>query len=127
MTVDETVATDDAVFTVPPDHPLRRQFANFRAAEVSGDTDWLWVRLLDVPRALTGRGRLTDGELVLDIDDPFLNEHSRYLLTIRDGKADCVPTDRQPVLSLDIRHAGPATRADTLFRTERSPHCLNWF
>ncbi|MFE7414437.1 GNAT family N-acetyltransferase [Streptomyces laurentii] len=170
LTVDETIAVDDAAFTalarfvldhdlisevvfrhVPPGHPLRWQFTDFRAGEVSGDTDWLWVRLLDVPRALTARGWATDGELVLDVDDPFLGEHGRYLLTVRDGKADCAPTDRAPDLSLDIsdlgsvylggtapgtlvragrvqaHHADAAARADALFRTERPPHCLHWF
>ncbi|MEV0502626.1 GNAT family N-acetyltransferase [Streptomyces spectabilis] len=170
LTVDETIATDDAVFTalarfglghdlvsqvvfkhVPPGHPLRWQFADFRAGEVSGDTDWLWVRLLDVPRALSARGWCTDGELVLDVEDPFLGEHGRYLLTVRDGKADCVPTDREPDLSLDVRdlgsvylggtapstlvraghirahHPEAAALADALFRADRSPHCLHWF
>ena len=170
LTVDETIATDDAVATalarfvlghdlvtqvvfkhIPPEHPLRWQLADFRAAEVSGSTDWLWARLLDVPRALTARGWFMDGELVLDVDDPFLGEHGRYLLTVRDGKAECVPTDREPDLSLDVsdlgsvylggtapstlvraghiraHHPGAATLADALFRTERSPHCLHWF
>ncbi|WP_030595961.1 GNAT family N-acetyltransferase [Streptomyces fulvoviolaceus] len=170
LTVDETIATDDAVYTalarfvlghdlvakvvfkhVPHDHPLRWQLADFRAGEVSGDMDWLWVRLLDVPRALTARGWFTDGELVLDVDDPFLGEHGRYLLTVRDNKADCVPTDREPDLSLDVSDLGSiylggtapstlvraghirahnpdaATLADALFRAERSPHCLHWF
>ncbi|MFB6638289.1 GNAT family N-acetyltransferase [Streptomyces chartreusis] len=170
LTVDETITADDAVFTalarfvlehdlvsqvvfkhVPADHPLRWQLADFRAGEVSGDTDWLWVRLLDVPRALTARGWFTDGELVLDVEDPFLGERNRYLLAVRDGKADCVPTDREPDLSLDVRDLGSlylggtapstlvraghirahrpdaATLADTIFRTERSPHCLHWF
>ncbi|THA65236.1 GNAT family N-acetyltransferase [Streptomyces sp. A0958] len=170
LTVDETIAADDAVFTalarfvlghdlvsqvvfrhVPPEHPLRWQLADLRAGEVGGHTDWLWVRLLDVPRALTARGWFTDGELVLDVDDPFLGEHGRYLLTVRDGKADCVPTDRDPDLSLDVRdlgsvylggtrpstlvraghirahHPGAAVLADALFGTDRSPHCLHWF
>jgi predicted acetyltransferase len=170
LTVDETIATDDAVFTAlarfvlghdlvsqvvfkhfPPGHPLRWQLADFRAGEVSGDTDWLWVRLLDVPRALTERGWSMDGELVLDVDDPFLEEHGRYLLTVRDGKADCVPTGREPDLSLDVSDLGsvylggtaPSTLvraghirahrpgapalADALFRADRSPHCLHWF
>ncbi|WBO68773.1 GNAT family N-acetyltransferase [Streptomyces camelliae] len=170
LTVDEIIAADDAVFTAlarfvlghdlvsqvvfkhfPPEHPLRWQFADFRAGEVSGHTDWLWVRLLDVPRALTARGWFTDGELVLDVDDPFLGEHGRYLLTVRDGKADCVPTDREPDLSLDVsdlgsvylggtapstlvraghiraHHPGAVTLADALFRAERAPHCLHWF
>ncbi|WP_327591900.1 GNAT family N-acetyltransferase [Streptomyces chartreusis] len=170
LTVDETIAADDAVFAalarfalghdlvsrvvfkhVPAEHPLRWQFADFRAGEVSGDTDWLWVRLLDVPRALTARGWFTDGELVLNVEDPFLGERNRYLLMVRGGKADCVPTDREPDLSLDIRDLGSiylggtapstlvraghiqahrpdgATLADTFFRAERSPHCLHWF
>ncbi|MCC2274141.1 GNAT family N-acetyltransferase [Streptomyces sp. ET3-23] len=170
LTVDETIATDDAAFTalarfvlghdlvtevvfkhLPPDHPLRWQLADFRAGQVSDDTDWLWVRLLDVPAALTARGWFTDGELVLDVDDPFLGEHSRYLLTVREGKADCVPTDREPDLSMDVsdlasvylggtapstlvraahiraHHPGAAALADSLFRTDRTPHCLHWF
>lgn len=170
LTVDETIATDDTVFTAltrfvlghdlvpqvvfkhfPPQHPLRWQLADFRAGEVSGDTDWLWVRLLDVPRALTARGWFTDGELVLAVDDPFLDEHGRYLLTVRDGKADCVPTGREPDLSLDVRdlgsvylggtapstlvraghirahRPGAADLADALFGADRSPHCLHWF
>ncbi|MEO6086725.1 MAG: GNAT family N-acetyltransferase [Umezawaea sp.] len=170
LTVDETITTDDAVWTAlarfvlahdlvtqvvfkqfPPEHPLRWQLADFRAGEVGDDTDWLWVRLLDIPRALTARGWSTDGDLVLDVDDPFLGEHGRYLLTVRDGKADCVPTDREPDLSLDVRDLGSvylggtapstlvraghirahspgaATLADALFRAERPPHCLHWF
>ncbi|MEU8954777.1 GNAT family N-acetyltransferase [Streptomyces sp. NPDC048518] len=170
LTVDETIATDDGVYaelarfvlghdlvsrvvfaSVSTEHPLRWRFADFRAAEVSGDSDWLWVRLLDIPRALTARGWCTDGELVLDVDDPFLGEHGRHLLTVRDGKADCVPTDRAPDLSLDVRdlgsvylggtepstlvraghirehRPGAAALADALFRAERPPHCLHWF
>jgi len=64
------------------------------------------VRLLDVPRALTARGWFTDGDLVLDVDDPIRGEHGRYLLTVRDGKADCIPTDREPDLSLDVSDLG---------------------
>ncbi|MEV7180209.1 GNAT family N-acetyltransferase [Kitasatospora sp. NPDC093679] len=170
LTVDEIIATDDAVETalagfllehdlvervlfkhVPTGHPLRWRFADFRAAEASGDTDWLWVRLLDVPRALTARGWFADGELVLDVDDPFLGEGDRYLLTVRDGKAECAPTDREPDLSLDVgdlgsiylggtapstlvraghvraHRPGAAALADVLFAAERSPHCLHWF
>ncbi|RSN17601.1 GNAT family N-acetyltransferase [Streptomyces sp. WAC 05977] len=170
LTVDETIAVDDEVSTAlarfalghdlvtevvfkhcPPDHPLRWQLEDFRAGEVGGDTDWLWVRLLDVPRALTARGWSTDGELVLDVDDPALGERGRYLLTVRGGEADCVPTGAEPDLSLDVSDLGSiylggtapsllvragrvrahrpdaAALADALFRTERAPHCLHWF
>ncbi|MEU9713988.1 GNAT family N-acetyltransferase [Streptomyces sp. NPDC047976] len=170
MKVDEIVTADDAVHTalarfllehdlvsqvsfkhVPTDHPLRWQFEDFRGGEVTGAGDWLWVRLLDIPGALTARGWFADGEIVLDVEDRFLGERGRHLLTVRDGKADCVPTDREPDLSLDVsdlasvylggtapstlvraghiraHHPGAAALADALFRTERSPHCLHWF
>ncbi|MEU6160893.1 GNAT family N-acetyltransferase [Streptomyces sp. NPDC047130] len=170
LTVDETIAVDDTVFTAlarfllghdlvkqvvfkhfPPEHPLRWQLADFRAGEVSDSTDWLWVRLLDVPRALASRGWFSDGELVLDVDDPFLGERNRYLLTVRDGKAECVPTEREPDLTLDVSDLGSvylggtapstlvraghvqahrpdaAALADALFRAERPAHCLHFF
>ncbi|MEU6933358.1 GNAT family N-acetyltransferase [Streptomyces sp. NPDC046374] len=170
LTVDETIATDDAAFTalarfllghdlvaqvvfkhLPPEHPLRWQLADFRAGTLSGETDWLWVRLLDTPRALTTRGWFGDGELVIDVADPFLGEHGRHLLVVRDGKAECVPTGREPDLSLDVsdlgaiylggtapsnlvraghiraHHPAAAALADALFRAERPPHCLHWF
>jgi predicted acetyltransferase len=170
LTIDETITADDDVATAlarfvldhdlvtevlfkqcPLDHPLRWQLEDFRAGVVTDETDWLWVRLLDIPRALTARGWFTDGELVLEVDDPALAEHGRYLLTVRDSKAECVPTDRDPDLTLDVsdlgsvylggtapstlvraghiraHRPGAAALADALFRGERSPHCLHWF
>ncbi|MEV7046377.1 GNAT family N-acetyltransferase [Amycolatopsis sp. NPDC051061] len=173
LTVDETITadmTDTAVATAlarfalehdlvtqvvfkhcPPGHPLRWQFADFRAGQAGDETDWLWVRLLDIPRALTARGWEVDGELVLDVDDPFLGERGRYLLTVRDGKAECGSTNREPDLSLDVsdlgslylgglapstlvraghiraHHPAATALADALFRAERAPHCLHWF
>jgi predicted acetyltransferase len=170
LTIDETITGDDVVFAalarfaldhdlvtevkfkhLPTGHPLPLQLADFAAGQMSSDMDWLWVRLLDVPRALTARGYLGDGELVLDVDDPFLGEHGRYLLSVRDGRAECAVTDREPDLSLDVRDLGsvylggtaPSTliraghirahsakaaeNADALFRSERPPHCLHWF
>ncbi|WP_414939996.1 sterol carrier protein domain-containing protein [Amycolatopsis sp. cmx-11-51] len=127
------------------------QLEDFRAAEVSEDTDWLWVRLLDIPRALTSRGWFTDGELVLDVDDPALGEHGRCLLTRPGGQGRVRPDEPGARLSLDVSDLGsiylggttpskliraghvrahrpdaPAL-ADALFRAERSPHCLHWF
>ncbi|GLW68690.1 UPF0256 protein [Kitasatospora phosalacinea] len=170
LVVDETVAVTDAGYTalvryllghdlvkevvfrhVPPDSPLPWQLADYNAAQPGKHTDWLWARVLDVPGALTARGWSTDGTLVLDVDDPFLGEHHRHLLTVRDGRAECTPTDLAPDLSLDVsdlgsillggttpstlvraghlhpHHADVPARADALFRSDREPHCLHWF
>lgn len=94
---------------------------------------------------------LTGNSLELDADDPFLGERDRYLLTVRNGKAECGRTDREPDLSMDVRDLGSiylggttpstlvraghitarrqnaAAKADALFRAERPPHCLHWF
>ena len=170
LTVDEIIAVDDAAFTalaqfvlshdlvkqvvlqhVPTGNPLRWQLADFRAAEPAGETDWLWVRILDVPRALAARGWFADGELVLDVEDGFADQGGRYLLTVRDGKAECARTERAADLSLDVSDLGSVylggtemstlvragrvrahrdgvvAVADGLFRGEREPHCLHWF
>ncbi|MEV6235135.1 GNAT family N-acetyltransferase [Lentzea sp. NPDC051838] len=170
LTIDETITTDDDVFAAlarfalghdlvtevvfrhfPTGHPLRWQLADFNAGVLSPEIDWLWVRLLDVPRALAARGYLADGELVLDVHDPFLGERSRYLLTVRDGKATTQPTDRKPDLTFDVRDLGSiylggttpstliraghvqahspgaAAMADAMFRPAHPPHCLHWF
>ncbi|MFI2641767.1 GNAT family N-acetyltransferase [Streptomyces sp. NPDC018610] len=172
LTVDEVVAADDAVHDVlvrycldhdlvdttvfanlSPDHPLRWRLKDFRAARTSPSQDSLWVRLLDVPRALTARRYAAGGELVLEVQDPFLATTDRYRLTV-DGQGDavCGPTDRPADLTLDISDLGsvylggtaPSTlvragrvrahhpaapaRADALFlHTDRTPHCLHWF
>ncbi|MGW4382059.1 GNAT family N-acetyltransferase [Kitasatospora sp. NPDC004531] len=170
MLVDEIISLDDAAYTAlaryllghdlvteiafrhfPTGSPLRWQLADFNAGSLTNETDWLWVRLLDIPRALTARSWSADGELVLDVDDPFLGEHTRHLLTVRDGRAECTPTDREPDLSMDIsdlgsiylggttpttltraghlraHHPAAAPRADAMFRADREPHCLHWF
>ncbi|GGR31841.1 hypothetical protein GCM10010219_40660 [Streptomyces netropsis] len=85
------------------------------------------------------------------VPDGYASYSIGDLLTVRDGKADCVPTDREPDLSLHVRdlgsvylggtapstlvraghvrahRPGAAALADALFRAERSPHCLHWF
>ncbi|MFJ8040107.1 GNAT family N-acetyltransferase [Kitasatospora sp. NPDC096147] len=170
LLVDETIAADDAVVNAltafllghdlvarvvfkhfAPDHPLRWQLADTRAAEATHYGDWLWARVLDVPGALTARGWQADGELVLDVTDPFLGEHHRLALTTRSGEARCTPTERPADLTLDISDLGAillggtapttlvraghvlartteaAATADALFRAEREPHCLHWF
>ncbi|OKJ16706.1 GNAT family N-acetyltransferase [Kitasatospora sp. CB01950] len=170
MLVDEIITLDDAAYAAlarcllghdlvtevafrhfPPGNPLRWQLTDFNAGAVTNDTDWLWVRLLDIPRALTARSWSADGELVLDVDDPFLGEHTRHLLTVTDGRAECTPTDREPDLSMDVsdlgsiylggttpgtlvraghiraHHPDAAARADAMFRADREPHCLHWF
>ena len=138
--------------SVPRSGWLRWLLQDYRSAAVTRDSDWLWVRVLDVPRALAARSYPVDGRLVLDVADGIRDDVAgRYALTVTDGVAACERTDDAPDLALDVSDLGsvllggtaPSTLAeagriaartpralplaDTLFRSPRTPHCVHWF
>ncbi|WET80923.1 sterol carrier protein domain-containing protein [Amycolatopsis sp. QT-25] len=139
LKIRSTTAADRDVFV----DTMFTAFARF--PDTSAET---WSAL-EMDRGLLAE--TADGELVLDVGDPALGEHGRYLLAVRGGETDCVPTDAEPGLSLDVsdlgssylggtvpstlvragriraHHPEAAALADALFRTERAPHCLHWF
>nr|WP_323132116.1 sterol carrier protein domain-containing protein [Kineococcus indalonis] len=102
-------------------------------------------------RSSCSEGASCGGDGVLEVTDPFLGEHHRCLPTVRNGQAECIPTEREPDLRLDagdlasiylggtspstLAHAGhvgvqdDAARVvtDAPFRAEREPYCLHWF
>jgi predicted acetyltransferase len=69
--LDLDLATRVEVRVAPPDTPLHWRLANQRAFRIDGQWDFLWLRVLDVPAALSARTYATEGSLVLDITDPF--------------------------------------------------------
>jgi predicted acetyltransferase len=84
-------------------------------------SDTLWLRLMDVPRALEGRRYFGRECLVLDIDDPFLPDNSgRYLLDASPEGASCTRTEQDADLELGIDVLGAlylgGHRADALAR-----------
>jgi len=132
---------------VPPDHPLFLLLAAPRRARYRmGDA--LWVRLVDVPAALSGRAYGDGAPLVLEVRDAVCpwNE-GRWRL---DGGA-CEATKAKPDLALDVAALGSAylgavsfvqlrealkvdelregaiERADALFGWRPLPWCLEIF
>jgi len=89
---------------LPPDHPLFFILAQPRRARYRSG-DGLWVRLLDVGAALSGRTYPEDGEVVFDVRDAFCpwNE-GRWKLA--DGTAE--RTDAEVDLALDVAVLGSA-------------------
>lgn len=79
----------------PRDEPLRWMLANPRAMRVTRQTDNLWARLLDVPRALTQRAYLTPGTLRFTIDDDRMcpENNGTWQLRADDAAVTCMPTD----------------------------------
>ncbi|MCX4666095.1 GNAT family N-acetyltransferase [Streptomyces sp. NBC_01381] len=142
-----TVKTDNRA----PDDLLPLFLPDPRAARLSRQTDWLWVRILDVVRALESRTYGTSGSLVLEIADPAGFAAGRYRLDATPDGAVCAPTADPAELSLGVgelgtlwlgdesavrlagagrvtqERAGAAAAADSLFRTPRRPWCPDIF
>lgn len=93
--------------------PLRHLVANPRLLE-SHPVDALWVRLVDVDRALAARRYPTPIDLVLEVRDPFCpwNE-GRWRLSGHPAGGYCGRTDRDPDLVLGIEELSAAYLGDT--------------
>lgn len=135
-----------------PDDLVARLLPDARAARVVTHADWLWVRLLDVVRALRARTYATAGVLVLEVGDRAGLADGRYRLDA--GAGDCVRTDEPADLRLDVgvlgalylgdesavrlaalgeitvaagARPGALELADAVFRTPRRPWCPDIF
>jgi predicted acetyltransferase len=91
-----------------PDDPLRHLLTDGRALHAT-PVDSLWVRLVDVDRALAARRYPAPIDLVLDVRDSFCpwNE-GRWRLTGHPAGAHCARTDRDPDLVLGIEELSAA-------------------
>jgi predicted acetyltransferase len=122
---------------------------------VTGLTDFLWVRPLDVERLLRERRYDRDGGLVLEIRDVVDGKPGpaagRFRLEVRDGAGTCQRTDAKSDLTLDVRTLGAAVlggshvidasraadtvehrpgalaQADALLWSSDPPWCSTWF
>jgi predicted acetyltransferase len=137
------------------DEPLRWLLADSRAFTVTGMGDWLWVRLLDVPRALAGRTYGLAGEVVLEVTDTFPAPNTTRF-ALRAGEpgsrnADCTATTGPADLALEANGLGAAylggvsfaalaaagrvrelrtgavERASRMFSTSTAPYCVTMF
>ena len=88
----------------PPDHPLFLLLANPRRPRYRMG-DGLWVRVVDLPAALSGRVYGAGGPLVLEVRDAICEwNDGRWKLE----EGVCERTDAQPDLALDVSALGSA-------------------
>lgn len=67
----------------------------------------LWIRIVDVPAALTARRYATAVDVVLEVSDALLTDNAgRWHLVGDRSSAKCEPTDAEPDLTLDVRELG---------------------
>lgn len=100
----------------PADEPLLHLLQEPRRARFRLK-DGLWVRLVDVPAALSSRRYATSGRIVLDVRDRFCpwNEGRVELEGGPDG-ATCRPVDAEPDLVLTVNDLGAAYLGGVSFR-----------
>lgn len=90
----------------PPGDPLPFLLADPRQVRTVAAPDGLWVRLLDVPAALSARRYGVELDVVLEVDDPFLGRGGRFRLRGGPDGTCCAPTDRQPQARTDLATLG---------------------
>ena len=135
------------VSLAPPDHPLLLLLAKPRRARYRM-ADGIWVRIVDLPTALSGRTYAEGPPLVLEVRDAVCDwNDGRWKL----NGGECERTDAEPDLALDVSALGSAylgaipftqlrdagsvqelsegaiRRADALFAWRPLPWCLEIF
>lgn len=138
-------------WNVPVDDPLPWMVRESRRVPIKWRSDALWIRILDVVRALEARSYEEDGGLVIGVVDPFRPvTDGAYRLTVQDGRATVERSDDDPEVSMEVdvlgalylggqdAHAFAAAnritgsdeeiaRLHRLFRTARAPWCNQVF
>jgi len=93
-------------WNAPIDDPLFWLLADPRRA-MRRVRDGLWIRIVDLPRALAGRSYTREGSVVLAVSDPMLPENGgTWLLEGGPGGAKCARTDASADLELDVEALG---------------------
>jgi predicted acetyltransferase len=99
-----SVATDSRAL----DDPLLNLLRNPRAGSPTLG-DGIWVRLVDLPAALTTRRYTTDVSVVIEVGDRQLPDNAgRWRLTSRGAEVSCERTDDRPAFTADVRELGSA-------------------
>ena len=137
----------------PVDDPLAWALTDPRCIESSDGRDMLWLRILDVPKALEARRFPVDGRLVLEVHDPLGLTAGTYALEVGGGEAavERLEAEEEPDLALDVsalssiylgavcpvtlaaagrireHKQGAALQARGMFAVERATHCLTHF
>ncbi|MBS2939644.1 GNAT family N-acetyltransferase [Nocardioides sp. J2M5] len=89
-----------------PDDPLRWALADVDRLKTTGQRHFLWLRLLDVPRALAARPWAADGTVVLEVADAQGWAAGRFEVATRDGVATVTRTEAAADVALDAETLG---------------------
>lgn len=136
-----------SAFDRPVEDPLRWRLADSRRMQVKRVGDHLWLRVLDVERAISSRELGSDERLVIEVVDD-VRPSTGGTFTIESGA--CKRSDATPDLTMHIRDLGALylggvnattlararrvegdrdalARADRLFASSQTPWCSTHF
>ncbi|WP_243858720.1 enhanced intracellular survival protein Eis [Mycobacterium sp. DL440] len=97
---------DKVTSWAPPGDILPYLLTNPRLARVTSSSDDLWIRIMNISSALEARRYQADLDTVLEVTDGFRGDGGRFALQIRDGRAQCAPTDAPADIELDLNVLG---------------------
>ncbi len=89
-----------------PDDPLLWALVDLARIKVTGVSEFLWIRVLDVERSLAARPWNADGQVVLEVDDPQGHAAGRFEVETVDGRAHVSRTDRPADVTLTAETLG---------------------
>ena len=92
----------------PVDEAVPWLLGDGRAARQTRRGDQMWLRLLDVPAALTARSYGGSGRVVLEVLDPAGYAAGRFALDASPDGATCVPTAEGADVTLPVTTLGSA-------------------
>lgn len=93
-------------WNAPIDDPLPWKLTNRRAVQRKR-SESLWLRVLDIPKALEARTYHVSGQLVLRVHDGFYPDLAgTYLLEAGPDGASCSRVEAEPDLELDVADLG---------------------
>jgi len=138
-------------WNLPVDDPLQMLLRDGRALSTEDLSDSLWMRLIEVPKALESRSYTGSGAITIDVHDPFASwNDGTYRLEVEDGQATCRPVGMDAEVAMDVNTLGAiylggrdakalarigriegapeaVARLDALFRGAIAPWCAEVF
>lgn len=89
-----------------PEDPLMWALTDLNRVSTTEVQEFLWLRVLDVPRALAARPWAADGSVVVEVDDPQGHAAGRFAVSTVDGVGTTTRTDDAPDVRLDAETLG---------------------
>ena len=85
-----------------PDDPLPDSLIDPWAVKKKEVHDDIWLRILDLERAVADRGFESDGQVVIKVEDPMGFCEGTWRITVRNGRGEAGRTSLSPAIELGV-------------------------